>query len=136
MLEQILNHLHNYFEVNRITGTFVIEGGAITLPSIIEGQYYWIGGSIFNNGLHRYNLDCLQDETFDGIVIACAIPKALLDLVSEIEDWCAKYGDAVNSPYQSESFGGYSYSKGSAADGNSASWQSAFRARLNPWRKI
>jgi glycosyltransferase involved in cell wall biosynthesis len=50
-----------------------------------------------------------------------------------------EYADKLNSPYSSESFGGYSYSKASGTDnhGNDVtSWQSKFASRLNHWRKI
>ena len=46
---------------------------------------------------------------------------------------------AAMSPYMSESFGGYSYSKGAsntASGGSVVTWQDAFKTRLAPWRKI
>jgi hypothetical protein len=65
------------------------------------------------------------------------IPKAVLDLNKDIDDWVTANAGAINSPYQSESFGGYSYTK---ASGNTSSgligWQSQFADRLNRWRKI
>jgi hypothetical protein len=66
-----------------------------------------------------------------------AIPKDFLALAKEIEDWQAKYGDVLNSPYTSESFGGYSYSKASGKNGGGAvTWQDAFATRLNLYRRI
>jgi hypothetical protein len=68
-----------------------------------------------------------------------AVPKSILDIVSEIEKWQADYADKLNSPLQSESFGGYSYSKASGTDskGNSlTTWQGVFGKRLNAYRKI
>ena len=79
----------------------------------------------------------LEDETFDGSIWALAIPKAVVDLAGEIAAWQEKYGAVTASPYTSESFAGYSYTKSGGADaGGSGGWQAAFRARLNPYRKL
>ena len=79
----------------------------------------------------------LQDETFDGAVWALAVLKAVVELAGEIAAWQEKYGAVVDSPYTSESFGGYSYSKaGGTESGGAGGWQAAFRARLNPYRKL
>ena len=73
---------------------------------------------------------------------ALAIPKAVINLAAEIAEWQTKYvaaDSAAMSPYQSESFGGYSYSKsagGSASGASASGWQSAFANRLNMWRKL
>lgn len=140
MLEQVLNHLHNWFEVGIHPGTYTILNGNIVLPFLQSGQYYRIVGSIFNDGLYRYGTENeqLQNETFDGAIWALAIPKTVISLSDEISVWLDKYGSVIENPYTSESFGGYSYSKsGSMDDGaGSSSWQAAFRAQLNPWRKL
>ena len=73
-----------------------------------------------------------------------AVPKEVILLATEIELWQAQYGgiDSQNmSPYQSESFGGYSYTKasGNSSDKTGSSvptWQSVFGARLRRYRKI
>lgn len=140
MLEQILDHIHNYFIKEVFKGEFVISSNSISLPFLQDEQYFYIKGSIFNDGLHQYPTDKLHDETFVGEIWAMAIPPALISLSYEITDWIAKYGEIVNSPYSSESFGGYSYTKAfgsSSENGNSPqSWQSVFRSKLNKWRKI
>lgn len=136
MLEQVLRHLRNWFCVCIHNSEFVVENGAINLPFIQNGQYFRIVGSVFNDGVYQYPAE-LKDETFNGSVWALAIPKAVLDIVSDIEEWNAKNADRVNSPYQSESFGGYSYTlKSGNGSGDGATWQSAFASRLNAWRKI
>lgn len=137
MLEQVLGHLHNWFRVGVYPGEYTIMDGGITLPFLRAGQYFRILGSVFNDGLHRYGpaMEYLQDETFTGTVWALAVPKAVIDLSGEIEKWQEKYGSKVSSPFSSESFGPYSYTKTSGSDG-SGGWQSAFAARLAPWRKI
>lgn len=137
MLEEILAHLKNWFLVpNGIhTDTYQIQDGSITLPFLVSGQYFRIVGSVFNDGLYRYPADDLTDEVFDGAIWALAIPKAVLSLAEEITAWQEKNGDA--SPYTSESFGGYSYSKATNTQtGQAATWQDVFRGRLNTWRKL
>ena len=139
MLEQVLMHLKNWFLVpgGIHEGTYTIEDGGIALPFLANGQYFRICGSVFNDGLHQYPSGDLKTETFDGAVWALAVPQAVIDLAFEIEEWETKNGDASVSPYQSESFGGYSYSKATdSASGGAVTWQSAFRSRLSAWRKL
>ena len=139
MLEQVLMHLKNWFLVpgGIHEGTYTIEDGGITLPFLANGQYFRICGSVFNDGLHQYPASDLKAETFEGTVWALAVPQAVIDLATEIEAWQKKNGDASVSPYQSESFGGYSYSKATdSASGGAVTWQSAFSSRLNAWRKL
>lgn len=136
MLEQILMDINNLFVVpdGRHAGEYSIKGGRIALDFLAGGQYYWIKGSVFNDGLHVYPAADLTDEDFDGVVIAMAVPRALIALSDEIKAWVDKNGQ--ESPYTSESFGGYSYSKATNAQGMAVGWHDVFRSRLNPWRKI
>lgn len=139
MLEQILKHLNNWFLVGIYEGTFDVENGGITLPFLQTGQYFRVTGSVFNDGLHQYPATDMADESFTGTVWALAVPKAVIDLSAEIEQWQGKNGEAVLSPFTSESFGGYSYTKASAGNSGTSAvtgWQDAFRSRLNDWRKI
>ncbi len=140
MLEQVLSHLHNWFQREILPGTYTIQDGCIALPFLRPGQYFRICGSVFNDGLHRYGPDMpmMEDETFTGTVWALAIPQQVIDLAGEITAWQEKYKDTVESPYTSESFGGYAYSKASGAGDSTGSggWQAAFRVQLNPWRKL
>ncbi len=140
MLEQILDFIHNYFIVGVITGDFSVVDGALTVEGLQEGQYYKIEGSVFNDGVHQYPSTDLTDEQFSGRIGAMAVPPMLIALCAEIEAWQNKYGAQALSPYQSESFGGYSYSKGSGAkaDGSAVllGWQDVFGRRLNKWRKL
>lgn len=139
MLEQVLTNLHNWFQVGVYPGTYTIQNGGITLPFLRDGQYFRICGSIFNDGLHQYGpaMELLQDETFEGAVWALAIPKAVVEIAGEIAAWDKKYANISTAPYSSESKADYSYSK--AVDpqtGGAVTWQSAFRSRLNPYRKL
>ena len=138
MLEQVLRHLNNWFLVEIHEGTFTVENGSITLPFLQTNQYFRICGSVFNDGLHQYPAADMTDETFAGTVWALAVPKAVVTLSEDIAAWQEKNGEAAASPYQSESFGGYSYTKRSAGSdsGTLNGWQDAFRGRLNDWRKL
>lgn len=154
MLEQLLTYLHNWFRVRdsvdgKHPGTYKVENGGIVLPFLQNGQHFRIMGSIFSDGLYIYGDSLkdgdgndveLTDETFDGSVWALAVPKAVIELSKEISAWQEKYGATVASPFSSESFGGYSYTKATMADASTGSaaagWEGAFRARLNQWRKI
>ena len=136
MLEQVLMHLKNWFLVpgGIHEGTYTIEDGSIALPFLLDGQYFRIVGSVFNDGLHQYP-ESLIDETFTGSVWALAVPKSVIDLAADISAWQEKNGDA--GPYASESFGGYSYTRSTdAKTGGPVTWQSVFSARLSKWRKI
>ena len=139
MLEQVLMNIRNWFTVDGgiYSGTFTIKDGGIALPFLANGQYFRICGSVFNDGLHQYPASDLKAETFEGAVWALSVPQAVIDLSTEIELWQAKNGDASASPYQSESFGGYQYSKATDAEtGGAVTWQSAFKRQLSAWRKI
>lgn len=145
-LNEICKEIHNYFETSKYFGTFVITNGEIDLSELVydgslqEGQYFRIIGSVFNDGIYQYPTSDLTDEIFkNGAVWALAIPTELIDLAAEIDTWNEKNDSILNSPFQSESFGGYSYTK---ASGNSSTsgdnvftWRDQFSDRLNPWRK-
>lgn len=139
MLKQILDYIHNYFikEIHR--GRFVIVNGTIPSGIVQNDQYFCIKGSIFNDGLYQYPTENLNDEEFEGEIWALAIPKDVIDITREVEGWVAKYGNTINSPFNSESFGGYSYTKshsGADAKSSNSSWQGVFSSKLDVYRKI
>lgn len=155
MLNEICLYIRNFFEKDKYFGSFKIENGNLTyfngneLP-LLDGQYFRIIGSTFNDNVFSNppfvnGQPLLRDETFEGAVWALAIPKEVLEIADEIENWKTIYGGAdspVNAPYSSESFDGYSYSKasGGGTDGTSGAsagdWKSVYGSRLNLWRKI
>jgi len=132
-----LTYLNNWFIVpgGVYLGMHLIKDGTLSVPFLRDGQYFRVLGSVFNDGLHQHPADDLIDEEFTGAVWALAVPKTVVSLSEEIGKWQEKYGTMVSSPFTSESFGPYSYSKSSGADG-SGGWQSAFASQLAPWRKI
>jgi len=134
MLFEIMVHIKNFFPTDKSEeAEYTIKDGTISLPFVLEGQYIRVEGSIFNDGVYQYPMEDLTDETFHGFITVLAPPPAFIALASEIETYQSSYKE---SPYQSESFGGYSYSKESGGNGSIISWHDVFRSRLNAWRKI
>ena len=138
MLTEICAELRNWFVVpNGVhIRTYNICGGSIApLDFLKDGQYFRIIGSTFNDGVYQYPAADLTDELFSGAVWAMAVPPTLIALAAEIK----AYNDSdagKASPYTSESFGGYSYTKATDANGAPIGWQKAFASRLNKWRKL
>ena len=142
MLTEICAYLRNWFDRKKIYGSFVITGGQIrnadgTALPLLTNQYFRVIGSVFSDGVHKFP-DALTDEEFNGAVWAMAVPPDFLALCEEIKTWCDTNAAAVTSPYQSESFAGYSYSlrSGGGSDDGGTGWASIFADRLAPWRKI
>jgi hypothetical protein len=149
MYSQVCGELNNYFEYDKVFGKFEIVDGQLTTQHLIDekgvlrlqnGQYFRIAGSVFNDGVYQFPATGLHDEVFDGAIWLLAFPIDFVALVSDIEEWQKVNGaadSAAMSPFTSESFGGYSYSKGSNDTGKgSNTWQGAFKARLNAYRRI
>ena len=135
MLYEIMRHLRNFFptsiaEVSR----FEVINGTINLPFVSEGQYFLIQDSNFNDGVYQYPPSDMTNESFLGTITVLNPPKEFLDLVDEIKAFQA--ANPSGNGYQSESFGGYSYSRATNSRGNIAGWQDVFGSRLNVWRKI
>ena len=147
MLTVLCKELNNWFNYNQPQwfGDFTIAGGELQGDlDLQEGQYFRIVGSLFNDGVHLHGDEELEDETFNGAIWAMAVPQEVVALANEIADWRNHYEtvDSPNmSPFNSESFGGYSYSKGGSGSSSgvvdlSGTWQGTFADRLNHWRKI
>lgn len=135
MLSELCQELRNWFseDEDKHFGTFTISGGVIT-PSdfLAANQYFRIQGSKFNDGVYLFGRgDTLIAETFEGTVSAMRVPKDVIELSEEIDSWKEKYKNVQDSPYKSESFEGYSYTKDGKGD-----WRSVFASRLKRWRKI
>jgi hypothetical protein len=148
-LTDLCDELNNYFPVTKFYGVFSIEGENIyfneemnAVPHerdteiydlLQDGQFFRIVGSVYNDGVYEAPAE-LKNEIFEGSIWAMAVPSNVTDLLKEINEWLEKYHSIFDSPYISESFGGYSYSKNS--DLTQSGWQSVFSKRLNKWRKI
>lgn len=140
-INDFCEEVNNYFEQTRIFGKFEITDGNIDLNKydIQEGQYIRIVGSVFNDGVYQYLIppeNELVDEKFDGAIWVMAVPSSVIAQIEEIDQWEAMNQSTLNSPYQSESFGGYSYTlKAENAEGG-LNWQTHFRRKLDRWRKV
>ena len=163
MLTEICGYLNNWFTRNpngkeypKFRGIFSITDGVVRwhdgsdLP-LKEGQYYRIIGGVFNNGgVYRFTLQpssqeteagaTPKDETFEGEIWSMAVPPDVVALDAEITAWNAKFGKADSeamSPFNSESFGGYSYSKGGSTTGSvGVTWKSVFADSLTRYKKL
>ena len=143
MLSQICLYLNNWFDFgqSKFFGKLTIEDGVLDIADGIQnGQYYRIVGSVFNDGVYQRGEEELTDEIFKGAVWLMAIPQDVISLAGEIEAWQEKYG-GVNSenmsPFKSESWGGYNYTKDDGgSSGSSIGWQDVFKGRLRRYKKI
>lgn len=143
MLTELCAELKNYFLRDRDAdihyGEYTISGGSIDLPFLLDGQYFRIVGSVLNDGVYQYPAVGLIDEDFTGAVWAMAVPPSVIALAADIEAWNEKNAETLSSPYTSESFGGYSYTKasGNAAGGSGGyTWRDQFAGRLSKWRRL
>ena len=149
MLNQICEHIHNYFIQKRFGGTYTISDGRISLP-LLDGQRFLIQGSALNDGMYTYHdtgikddddskAVGLHDESWAGTICALAVPPAVTALSAEIKAWVDANQESQNSPYSSESvLGVYSYTKASGGHGagGSVGWMDVFADRLKRWRKV
>lgn len=144
---EVCQYLKNWFDRNqpRYIGDITIQNGALSQTYGLKvGQYFRIVDSTLNEGVYKYPLTTLTDETFNGAIWGMSLPKAFIALLDDIEAWKAKYASADSvamSPFTSENVPGvYSYSKSSGGNDTttdkSGTWQGAFGARLAPYRKM
>lgn len=143
MLTEICAYLHNYFDYERHSGEISIVGGVISCNgkeiTLDEGQYFALFRSRIPLGV--FNV-VPADKNFVGSVWLMDVPEAVLNANTWAEEWMAKNGGAgseANSAFQSESFGGYSYNKGtnSSGKGGMSIFDNAqFSRMLAPYRKL
>lgn len=142
MLTLICNYLNNWFSNEKYIGNIHIANGVFYLNSqqinISDGQYFRIVGSLASDAVYKYGTDELEDEDFDGAIWLMRVPPDVVDIAAELKEWMDKYGadSAAYSPFNSETFGGYSYSKGTSASGGAIGWQGVFASRLARYKKL
>ena len=142
-LTDVCAEIKNYFVANDgdiLIGDFTITHGAFVPVIDFPTRYIRIVGSHLNDGVHITDYMDLKDESFHGAVWIMSPSESFLRLCEEIEAWQSengKVGSPTMSPFTSESFGGYSYSKGLVGSSSSVvGWQNAYGNRLNQYRKI
>ena len=146
LMKEVCDYIHNYFVFDTVESTFIISDNLLQNDELelYEGQYFIIEGSKFNDGMFKYTEvpeeTDLIDETFKGCIKLCSIPRDVQNIVKDIAEWQEKNAETLNSPFQSESFGGYSYSKGNSTTregkNRTYSWKDVFGSKLYPYRKI
>lgn len=151
MLTDVCGYLKNWFENDQIFDDFTISDNVITksdgsIVSFSGCNYFRIVGDkpSLNDGIYSVNKFSLQDDKFSGGIWMMAVPADLLSIDAEITAWREKYegiDSPAMSPFNSESFGGYSYSKSTGSrseDGtlSSSDWQSVFAGKLSRYRKL
>lgn len=131
-MTDVMRHINNFFEVGCIRGMIAISGNAIAPQP--DSPYVFIAGSWLHDGVYKVIGPGLLDisgnhvdEEFDGRVWLLKPPPDFLALCKEIIAYDSK---APVGAMESESFGGYSYKRGNAT------WQDAFSARLNAYRRM
>lgn len=137
-VETVMRYINNFFEVCEYHGEFAIEDHKLQLPDEMPtGTFIAVKGSLFNDGVHRLELTHRfnTDETFNGVVYVLHPPESFLAICSEIAEYDEKN---PTGSFVSESFGGYSYSRGSgsAETGTASTWQQAYTVALRPYRRM
>ena len=132
---EIMKHIRNFFPIpeDAVEGVITITDGQV--QGMGDG-FVLIEGSRFNDGVFELPEFSLHDETFTGRITPLAPPADFLELCREIIDWQNENGTKTTGPFQSESFGGYSYTRATDNNGLAIGWQDVFSKRLNVWRKI
>ena len=149
MLQEIMESLNNFFvPIYGEEKTYTIANGVIS-PSFgaEDGDRFYICGSRRNDGVYTYHDGVigtddderiqpatpggeeeikaagLRDETFAGTIRLCSVPPAVLRLSGEIKTWVENNQAALSGPFDSESFNGYSYHRGTGKNGGAMTWR-------------
>ena len=131
----VMRHVNNFFLREAVEGVFTISGDGVLSPAV-DAPYIAVTGSMWHDGLYDSASDMKtgHEETFEGTVWALCPPAQFLALCKEIEAYEAK--NPTGAPV-SESFGGYSYSRGtSGQSGCAITWREAFSDALRPYRRM
>lgn len=140
-IEAVMRRIKNFF--NRrgeppYMGEISITGSVLTpAPS---APWVAIRGSTYHEGVYRCDSGVLQgipegrpDETFTGVVWKLYPPDDFLALCEEISSYDQK--NPVGA-YRSESFGEYSYTRGTGSSGGVMTWEQAYASALAPYRRM
>lgn len=120
------------------TGEYTIVDSDIDVDFLDSDQYFRIVGSKFNDGVYKFDEHLvLEDEVFDGAIWAMAVPPDFLKAVKDSEDYLTAH--PMGLEYQSESFGGYSYTRASnnkLLSGSFSYLPKTIANRLNRYRRL
>ena len=127
----VMRACRNYFQTDAIHAAWTITDGILS-PSCgaKAGEWIAVSGSRLNDGVYQLDADGAipgaADECFSGMVYRLRPPRAFLSLCEEIAAYDASH---PASAVTGEKFGAYSVSL-------SGGWETAFQARLSPWRRM
>lgn len=134
------------YPVTEFEDDYTIASGVLsTLDATIKaGQYIAIYGSTLNDGIWKVGAGgaitsditgvTAQNENFHATIYPLKVPADFVMLATEITAWRTKMVEA--SPYVSESFGKYSYTKEQRQGGGNVTWQAQFSDRLTPYKRM
>lgn len=132
------NYFVDDFDTDLHFGQFTIADEGITLDFLDTNQYFRIVGSKFNDGVYRYdNKLSLVDETFSGAIWAMSVPPDFISAVQEAEQYLTDH--PLGMEYQSESFGGYSYTRMSGGNSMASGFwylPTTISQKLNKYRRL
>lgn len=135
-LFEVCASVRNFFAADheKHEGFFSVRNGQIVPSLYVAGaNYIRVFGSAKNDGIHSLDETLVDEDGFKGMIWVMRVPEDFLKLVGKIEKWESENAKILESPYTSESFGGYSYSKDTAG---ASSWQAKFKSRLDVYRKV
>ena len=144
MLNKVCRYLKNWFVKTYYIGAVTVSDGAVSVNgepiSMNEGDYFALVRTRYVYGVYQYG-DEIEDSTFDGAVWVMDVPPEILAILPDLTAWETANGaeSPAASPYQSESFGGYSYNKANTGDGKvgaSVFDVATFKAALDPFKKL
>lgn len=129
----VMRRVRNFFERECIEDTFTITGGV--LEPVPDAPYIAISGSAWHDGVFPAGPlpEPGHDEAFDGKVWGLHPPDDFIALCDEINAYNDK--NPIGAP-QSESFGAYSYTRGSTGSAAGNGWEAAFAGQLLPFRRM
>ena len=164
-IEALCGETHNYHETDRVVGDYAIENGNISLPFLVNGQFFRIQGSKFNDGVYIYSKEYIIREA------------TWKDVLTDNRDWNAlteeEWGNLKHAELTDESFTGViwpmrmpraflklaqeieEYNESEAAKPSpytsesisghysytkanavDSAWENVFSAKLKRWRKV
>lgn len=138
MLQEVLQYINDY-HINSYCDLLSVETDGFNVSKVsdfVANQYVLVVGSKLNDGVYQISsivgnklmVSGLLAETTDCYIYGLAIPKVLLNLVTEIEVFNLKTNGVT-----SESLGDYSVSY--TTENGDTSWITVFRKRLSTFRK-
>lgn len=132
---ELCDFTHNYFDRadEPIRGTFTFTPDTVP-DGVVNGQYFRVIGSIFNDGVHKAGDADLAAETFTGQVQPMRVPPAFVALALTITEYDKSI--PAGGKYSSQSFNGWSGTLASGADGLPATGIDRYRTEINRWRKL